>query len=310
MRLRNRKVPARSGPWSRRARPVTSGRRCLVVRIPDPARRRLSAPRFRLYRVALEGVRHLSSFLCHPLTTSYKQLCRIILRLRLAGLRSLFLRSIPKLNTPTVQRICRINTQPPRPSSPCDPSSPPSAVITCIYRHHSHLGTIHPPPRWSSQKSRTQLKWGQGSRPGGPAPRPVAKRHLHLGRTGVHSAKLPRHQCVGGEEVLCEGETPLPIACTRARLGSARLGSARLGSARLGSARLGSARLGSARLGSARLGSARLGSARLGSARLGSARRSSSTVHYFGSDSHGRLSTRDACDTSAGTGPGAGGAID
>ena len=82
MRLRNRKVPARSGPWSRRARPVTSGRRCLVVRIPDPARRRLSAPGFRLYRVALEGVRHLSSFLCHPLTTSYKQLCRIILRLR------------------------------------------------------------------------------------------------------------------------------------------------------------------------------------------------------------------------------------
>ena len=158
MRLRNRKVPARSGPWSRRARPVTSGRRCLVVRIPDPARRRLSAPGFRLYRVALEGVRHLSSFLCHPLTTSYKQLCRIILRLRLAGLRSLFLRSIPKLNTPTVQRICRINTQPPRPSSPCDPSSPPSAVITCIYRHHSHLGTIHPPPRWSSQKSRTLLK--------------------------------------------------------------------------------------------------------------------------------------------------------
>ena len=47
MRLRNRKVPARSGPWSRRARPVTSGRRCLVVRIPDPARRRLSAPGFR-----------------------------------------------------------------------------------------------------------------------------------------------------------------------------------------------------------------------------------------------------------------------
>ena len=106
--MRSRKVPARSGRWSRRARPVTSRRRCLVLRVSDPARRRLSAPGFRLYRVTLEGVRHLSSFLYHSLTTSYEHLCRIVLRLRLAGLRCLFIPGILTLSTPTVPRICSI----------------------------------------------------------------------------------------------------------------------------------------------------------------------------------------------------------
>ena len=156
MHLRSRKVPARSGRWSRRARPVTSRRRCLVLRVPDPARRRLSAPGFRPYRVTLEGVRHLSAFLCHFLKKSYKPLCRIILRLRLAGLRSLFLGSIPKLSTPTVRRICRMKY--PASAAPIAMRSffAPTAATTCICRHHSHLGRIHPPHRWSSQKSRTR----------------------------------------------------------------------------------------------------------------------------------------------------------
>ena len=65
----------------------------------------------------------------------------------------------PKLSTPTVLVSARSVIQPRAGLIAMGSSSPQPSMSACIYLHCSHLGRFHLPSRWSSQKSRTQVKW-------------------------------------------------------------------------------------------------------------------------------------------------------